>query len=291
MSFANARMYAVTPAVKAHWHRLLGHALRAARLDWPLLDYDAPAPLAALWARDDLGLVMMCGLPFARREPKPVLIAAPIPSPARYGGQPVYFSDIVVRADDPAQTLADTFGRVAGITLLDSYSGGVAWVNHVLQHSDLGLMAYRKWVGGLIHARGVIQALVDGRIDVGPLDSYSHDLLRLNDPALAAKVRSLASTPARPIPPLVATARIDVSALAALRAALCATATEPALRDSLVALQLSGFAVPQSSDYDLLPPLAALAQRAFASFQLAATSRSGTQCWAEVIRRQNIQPQ
>ena len=210
MSFANARMYAVTPAVKAHWHRLLGHALRAARLDWPLLDYDAPAPLAALWARDDLGLAMMCGLPFARREPKPVLIAAPIPSPARYGGQPVYFSDIVVRADDPAQT---------------------------------------------------------------------------------AKVRSLASTPARPIPALVATARIDASALAVLRAALCTTATEPALRDSLVALQLSGFAVPQASDYDLLPPLAALAQRAFASFQLAATIRSETQRWAEVIRRQNLQPQ
>lgn len=269
MPIANARMYAVTPAVKAHWHRLLGHALRVAGLDWQMLDYEAPAPLSALWARDDLGLAMMCGLPFAQRKFRPVLVAAPIPSPARYGGLPVYFTDIVVRADDPAQTLAETFGGVAGITLRDSFSGAVAFVNHVVQHRDLGLRAYRQWVGNLIHARGVIQALVEGRIDVGPIDSYSHDLLRLNDPTLAAQVRTVASTPARPIPPLVATADIDARALNRLRAALLSSADEPALRHSFTALQLSGFALADASAYDVLPPLAEVARQAFASNDLS----------------------
>jgi hypothetical protein len=55
MPVVNARMYSAAPAVKRAWRELLGWALGRAGLDWEILDYDAPAPLAALWARDDLG--------------------------------------------------------------------------------------------------------------------------------------------------------------------------------------------------------------------------------------------
>jgi ABC-type phosphate/phosphonate transport system substrate-binding protein len=256
MSVANARMYSVNASVKAHWHRVLGYALAQADLDWPLIDHDAPAPLKALWARDDLGLAMMCGLPFAQRTPQPTLVAAPLPSPARYGGRAVYFTDIVVRADSPAQCPADTFGGVAGYTLADSLSGGVAFAAHLAaQTGKPGRAAYRATVGGLIHARGVIEALSDGRIDVGPLDSYYHDLLKLHEPALAARVRVIDSTAARPIPPLVATAALDPPTLGRLRAALRSAADRPELRDSMAQLLLTGFAFPAASDY---APLAAL---------------------------------
>ena len=83
MSIVNARMYAVNAACKADWHALLSTALADARLDWPIIDFDTPAPLNALWARDDLGAVMMCGLPFSRRNPQPTLVAAPLPPPGR----------------------------------------------------------------------------------------------------------------------------------------------------------------------------------------------------------------
>lgn len=260
---ANARMYSVNAAVKAHWHRLLGHALAQAGLPWPLLDYDAPAPLSALWARGDLGLVMMCGMPFAQRTPRPTLVAAPIPSPPRYAGAPVYFTDLVVRADAPARTLADTFGGVAGYTLASSFSGGVAFADWLTSHAA-GLKVYRATVGNLIHARGVIDALVAGRIDVGPLDSYVHDLLRQHEPAYAAQVRVLVSTPARPIPPLVATAPVDAATLGALRAALAAAVREPALADTVAALQLAGFATPAAQDYE---PLAELGRRHAHAFE------------------------
>lgn len=261
---ANARMYSVNAAVKAHWHRLLGSALERAGLDWPLVDYDAPAPLSALWARDDLGLVMMCGMPFAMREPRPTLVAAPIPSPARYEGRAVYFTDIVVRRDSPAQTLADTFGGVAGYTLASSLSGGVAFADHLKRHAG-GLGAYRGTVGDLIHARGVIEALVAGRIDVGPLDSWVHDLLRHHEPDFAARVRVVDSTPARPIPPLVATAALDEPTLAALRGALDEAAHDPALADTMRSLQLAGFAQASANDYE---PLAALGRGMASAFDL-----------------------
>jgi ABC-type phosphate/phosphonate transport system substrate-binding protein len=252
----NARMYSATPAVKADWKALLAWVLQRAGLPWNVIDYDAPAPLSLLWARDDLGLAMMCGLPFAQRSVRPTLVAAPIPSPTRYGGKPVYFTDIVVRADAPYRTLEDTFGGVIGYTLADSMSGGVALRHHLAPYRQAsGHRLYRKAVGELINARGVITALAEGRIDAGPLDSYYHDLLKVHDPEFAAQVRTVASTAALPIPPLVATAALPAETLQALRAALLTAATADELAALMQRLLLAGFAFPDPADY---LPLAAM---------------------------------
>jgi ABC-type phosphate/phosphonate transport system substrate-binding protein len=262
---ANARMYSATASARADWKQLLAWALARAGLAWDVIDYDAPAPLSALWARNDLGLAMMCGLPFSQRAPRPTLVAAPIPSPARYAGRPSYFTDIVVRADSNYERLEDTFGGVVGYTLADSMSGGVAFRNHLAPYrAARGARLYRAAVGDLIHARGVIEALAAGRIDVGPLDSYYHDLLRRNEPALAQQVRIVASTEAMPIPPLVATAALSPDELARLRDALQAAAKVPELAAVTERLLLAGFAVPDPADYEVL---AAIAQRAIPPFE------------------------
>ncbi len=262
---ANARMYSATPSVKADWKQLLDWVLARAGLPWDVIDYDAPAPLSTLWDRDDLGLAMMCGLPFAQRAVRPTLVAAPLPSPARYGGRPVYFTDIVVRTGAPYRTLEDTFGGVLGYTLADSMSGGVAPRHYLERYRTADRpRLYRRAVGELIHARGVIEALAEGRIDVGPLDSYYHDLLRQREPDFAAQVRTIASTPALPIPPLVATAALTAGELARLRAALLATATAPELAPLMQDLLLAGFAVPDPADYQ---PLAAMAAAATIPFE------------------------
>lgn len=262
---ANARMYSATPRVRADWSALLAWVLRRAGLAWPVIDYAAPAPLNALWARDDLGLAMMCGLPFAERRPAPRLIAAPVPSPARYGGRPVYGSDIVVRADAPFQRLEDTFGGTVGYTLADSMSGGVAFRAHLAPlRQRHGGRLYARAVGGLVHARGVIEALARGDIDVGPLDSYYHDLLHHDEPDFAARVRTVATTALRPIPPLVATAALDEATLQALRSALMAVADAPELAAMRQRLLLTGFAFPDPADYQ---PLADLARLDIAPFE------------------------
>jgi ABC-type phosphate/phosphonate transport system substrate-binding protein len=262
---ANARMYSATPAVKAAWKEVLAWVLAQARLDWEVVDYDAPAPLNALWSRDDLGLAMMCGLPYSQREPRPTLLAGPIPSPPRYGGRPIYMTDVVVGADAPFRRIEDTFGGVVGYTLADSMSGGVAFANFLAPHRPAGgARLYRSAVGGLIHARGVIEALAAGRIDVGPLDSYYHDLLRANDPAFAAQVRVIASTTPLPIPPLVATAALSPQAAQQLRDALVAVADAPQLQPQRQRLLLSGFALPHPDEYRAV---AAVANRPLPAFE------------------------
>lgn len=258
MPVANARMYGATPAAKQAWREVLGWVLARARLDWEVIDYDAPAPLAQLWAREDLGCAMMCGLPYSQRAPRPALVAAPVPLPARYGGRPVYFTDIAVRADGPYRSLEDTFGGVVGYTLEDSMSGYVALRAHLAPHRNPARpQLYRAAVGGLVNARQVIEALAAGRIDVGPLDSYYHDLLVHGDPAFAARVRVVAITRAAPIPPLVATAPLTPGEIERLRAAFVAVRDEPVLAAQRGALLLAGFAVLAESDYDALSePLA-----------------------------------
>lgn len=243
-------MYSATPQVKAAWKKLLAWVLAQAELDWELLDYDAPAPLSVLWARQDLGMAMMCGLPYSQRQPRPQLVAAPVPSPARYADQPVYFTDIVVRADSPHRKLEDTFGGVVGYTLEDSMSGYVALRRHLRQYrAAYDKPLYRAAVGGLVNARQVIEALMAGKIDVGPLDGYYYDLLRRNEPQTAAQVKVIAVTEAAPIPPLVATSDLKEGELGRLQSALLAVADAPALAAERDVLLLKRYALPPQQDY------------------------------------------
>ena len=258
----NARMYSVAPAAKAAWRELLEWILDRANVRMEFVDQDPPATLADLWARSDLGVAMMCGLPYSHRKPRPILLAAPVPSPARYANRAVYFTDVAVRADSPFQTLEDTFGHVVGYTLTDSMSGCVAMRRHLLPYRKPdGRPLYSKVVGELVNARGIIQALVDRRIDVGPLDGYVFDLIRHNDPAFAANVRIVAQTDAAPMPPLIATAALDPDTVGRLRGAFAAVEQADELAQIRATLLLRRFAVPEPSSYDVFHAIQESADR------------------------------
>lgn len=258
----NARMYSVAPPAKAAWKELLEWVLKRADVGMEFVDQEPPATLADLWSRNDLGCAMMCGLPYSHRTPRPILLAAPVPSLERYANRPVYFSDLAVRADAPFKKLEDTFGHVVGYTLTDSMSGCVALRRHLLPLRDPGRPAlYENVVGNLVNARGIIQALDDGRIDVGPLDSYVHDLIRHNDPAFAAKVRIIQVTDAAPMPPLIATAALDHDTVGRLRAAFAAVGEAPELASVRATLLLKRFALPEPADYDVFHGILESAER------------------------------
>jgi ABC-type phosphate/phosphonate transport system substrate-binding protein len=243
-------MYSVNAAAKAAWREVLAWVMHRAAAPWEIIDYDAPAPLSALWARDDLGCALMCGLPYTLRIPAPQLIAAPVPLPPRYARRALYMTDLAVRADSPYCRIEDTFGGRIGYTVADSQSGCFA-LRHFLQpfQQQHGGALYRSVTGGLLNARGVIDALASGKIDVGPLDSYSYDLLTHLEPAYANRVRVIASTGPTAIPPFVATAQLDPGELARLRQAFAGVGSAPELLDARACLLLSGFEFPSPGDY------------------------------------------
>lgn len=249
---ANARMYSVTPGAAAAWKRLFAWLAQHSGVPLVAIDHAAPAPLEALWARDDLACAFMCGFPFARSAVKPTIVAAPVPSGSRYAGKPVYMTDLVVRADAPFQTLHDTFGTRMGYTVESSQSGCNAPRHHLLGlRSKKDTRFYAASVGPLITPRRVIEALIAGEIDVGPLDSFAHDLFRRHDPALAGRLRTVVTTAPVPIPSLIANSACPDHVIEQLRASLLAFSTDADCADLRDELCIAGFVPMQPEGYDI----------------------------------------
>lgn len=247
---ANARMYAVTPEAEAAWQRLLGHVAAAADLALDYTPYPAPQPLEALWARPDLGAVFMCGYPIALRLAEIQPIAAPIPALDWAEGRALYRSDLIVRSDSPFQTLDDTFGGRTGWTVEHSHSGFNAWRHHLLAFRRPDRPAlYGEVKGHLVTARRILDAVVAGEIDVGPLDAYWHALLAKYRPELTAGIRVLGSTALAPMPAFVAAPALPAASVARLKQAFAAAAKAPWFPPLGEALLLKGFQPVKQSDF------------------------------------------
>lgn len=246
----NARMYAVTPEVEAAWRGVLERVTAEAGLAFEYLPYPAPQPLEDLWRRPDLGCVFMCGFPVALRLAEVRPLAAPIPSLDWAGGRPVYRSDLIVRWESPFRTLADTYGGVAGWTVEHSQSGFNAFRHRLLRDRTAERPSlFREVRGHLVTARRILDGVVDGSIDVGPLDAYWHALLARHRPELTRPVRVLESTPATTAPAFVAGPALPDEAAARLAAAFAQASSRPWFPPFGETLLLSGFAPVRREDY------------------------------------------
>lgn len=260
---ANARMYAVNPAVRAAWAALFAWIAGRSGVKLTLIDHAAPAPLEELWQRPDLGLAFICGYPFAggRFPVRPV--AAPIPASPLAAGRPFYASHLMARTESRIATLADSFGGRLGWTVEHSQSGFNALRSHLLPHWR-GEPLYAQSVGPLVTPRRVIDALLAGEIDIGPLDSYVSDLLLAHEPETAARLRIIETTAPRPMPLLVASDTADAAAVASLQMALLAANREAATL--LADLRLSGFTAVEREAYGVLLEEARMAETSGYSF-------------------------
>ena len=235
---ANARMYAVSPEAETAWNDLIAHVAEDADTSLSYLTYRAPRPLEQLWRRPDLGCVQMCGYPIALEIADVVPLASPVPAVAWARGRALYRTDLIVRNDAPYEVLADTFGATAGWTVEHSHSGFNALRHHLLPHRSPGRpQLYRHCVGHLVTARRILDSVVDGTIDIGPLDAYWHMLIAKYNPAMTQTIRVLESTATAPMPAFVASPALPAETLARLRASFAAAHSRPwfdRFRDALL---------------------------------------------------------
>lgn len=255
--YANARMYALGPTTAAAWRALFAAVAEPAELDLQWLEHAPPKPLAELWQRDDVACAFICGYPWStwRGDRQPVPLAVPRPSNPLSAKQPHYWSDIVVRADSRFASLEDLVGARMAYTIVDSQSGYQALRTMLADRAQSGAL-FASTVGPLVTPRRVVDAVLDGDADGGPLDSYWHDLLRRHEPAVAARLRVVARTPPTPMPFLAAAAATPADVRARLTAALLAVQVDAH------ALQIDGFAAVDPAAYATLAQSAAQADRA-----------------------------
>lgn len=248
---ANARMYAVTPEVETVWCELLARVAAAADVALEYLPYPAPRPLEHLWSRPDLGAVLMCGYPIALQLARVQPLAAPIPRAQWAAGRAVYRTDLIVRQDAPFRRLEDTFDGRAGWTVAHSHSGFNAFRHHLLAYrTPQRPSLYREMAGNLVTARNVLDAVREGRIDVGPLDAYWHMLIARHAPHVCEGVRILTSTAVAPMPAVVAAADVPADVVARLRGAFANAAAQSWFGELADPLLLEGFAAVSRETFD-----------------------------------------
>ncbi|MDE2845545.1 MAG: PhnD/SsuA/transferrin family substrate-binding protein [Gemmatimonadota bacterium] len=239
---SNARMYAVSPETETAWRDLIAHVAEDAGTEFDYAAYPAPRPLEDLWRRDDLGCVQMCGYPIALDLADVVPLASPIPDASWAHGKALSRSDLIVRDDAPFRTLSDTFGGSVGWTVAHSQSGFNALRYHLLPYrSDDHPRLYRRSVGHLVTARKILDSVLDGNIDIGPLDAYWHMLVRKYLPELTEKVRILESTETVPMPAFVTVPAMPRHTVDRLREVFAAAHTRPWFAPFRESLLIEGF--------------------------------------------------
>lgn len=242
---ANARMYSVTPSVAALWRSLLGAILAGTDGSIDLVDHAPPAPISELWERSDKAAVLMCGLPYSLAAPQPGPVVAPIPSPAAYAGRSCYWSDIVVRADSPFQTIEQTFGHRLALTTPESQSGYAALLHALMPYgSDTPL--YGEIIEPRFTPMGALTAVIERKAEVAPLNSYAFALLSKYAPELTSQVRVVMTTEPTAIPLFVSSG----PASSTVAAAFLSAHEAPAMAALMDQLLLHRFARPESRAYD-----------------------------------------
>jgi phosphonate transport system substrate-binding protein len=176
-------------------------------------------------------------------------IAAPVLRGRRYGGRPVYYSDVIVRADRPWDTLAELDGRRWAYNEPYSHSGFIVAL-HALAQRD----APAGFIGEAIEAGfhdDAIRLVVDGGADWAAIDSQVLDLAARRDPRLRRGLRVIDVLGPSTIQPVVASARrLNASQRATARDALLAMHADPTDRLVLRSAGIERFVAVEDSDYD-----------------------------------------
>ncbi len=260
---ASARMYAWSASLTAAWGRLLAWVATRAEVRLDVIDASQPTSLDELWARPDMGCVFMCGYPWALRRDRPRLLAAPVPSPPRYGGRAVYVTDFIVRAESPYQRLADTFGKTIAYSTEHSHSGYNAPRYHLLAHrTPARPVLYGTVLGPFVRQRPVIDAVLDGRADVAAVDGYALDLLGRHAPEVTARLRVIDTTVPAPSAPLVASPDVSDDQCEKLTEALVSAHEAAGIRATLDELLLSRFVRVEAQDFEVFLERARAAEAA-----------------------------
>ncbi|HTP98652.1 MAG TPA: PhnD/SsuA/transferrin family substrate-binding protein [Casimicrobiaceae bacterium] len=253
MRIANARMYSVNASAAEAWRTLLRWVIDRAGVDAEVIDYPPPQPLPALWARSDLACAFMCGYPISQASAAPAVLAAPVPSAPAYRGRPEYWTNVVARSDGPVRTLEEALGRRMAYTAPDSQSGYQALRSLLAPYArERGVPLFASMVGPLITPARVVESVLAGDADAGPVDSYAFELMKHHEPARLAALTIVATTSPTPIPPLVGAANLPPEDAARWRAALLSVAAAGELAAVRGTLLLRGFAPATVAHYDVL---------------------------------------
>lgn len=200
----------------------------------------------------EIQVCWLCGVPYVWRADQPQtnieLLAAPVPAGARYQNRPIYFSDVVVRADSPFHTFSDLQGRRWAINERNSHSG-----YHITRYHLAQLNLWANFFGRVIESgahQNSVQMVLAGEIDGTAIDSTVLELMLAREPALRSQLRVIEVFGPSPIPPWVIKKSVAPELRATLRKVLTTMHEDSEGAAVLAAGQVRRFAEVHNHDYD-----------------------------------------
>jgi phosphonate transport system substrate-binding protein len=198
----------------------------------------------------DLGVI--CGLPYvwlAARRPRPVEpLAAPVLAGDRYGGRPIYYSDVIVRHDSPITCLEELRGHSWAYNEPASHSG------HTVTLYSLVRMGARPGFFGRVVEAGFHQRAIrlvhSGAVDAAAIDSQVLAIELRDHPELADRLRVVDTFGPSTIQPVVFASRLPDRLKDQARELLVELGDDPSARPMLAHGFIERFAPVDDSAYD-----------------------------------------
>ncbi len=167
----------------------------------------------------------------------------------RYGGRPIYFSDVVVRRDWPANSFEALAGARFAVSERTSHSGyGI--VRYTLAQHEYDGPFFGAVIESGAHERS-LELILNGQADASAIDSTALDTQLRRRPQLAENLRVVATLGPSPSPPLVASRLAATRLRAAVVDALLHMPEDPFGVKVLVKARVAGFAPVADTDYEL----------------------------------------
>jgi ABC-type phosphate/phosphonate transport system substrate-binding protein len=197
---------------------------------------------------DQTDIGFLCGLHYIRLAPLLEPIAAPVLQGERYGGRPIYFSDIIVRASSPWRAFADLRGCSWAYNEPNSHSGyGIIWHHLVEMREDDRF--FRAVVETGWHERS-IRWVRSGRVDASAIDSHVLEVAFRDDPDCRFDLRIIGTLGPSTIQPVAVARRMPVTLKSELRQVLVEMTEDPGAKNYLNQNFIDRFVAIGDSDYD-----------------------------------------
>jgi ABC-type phosphate/phosphonate transport system substrate-binding protein len=219
------------------------------------MTHSGPPPhLPDPFASGELDLAFCCAPAYIwlRDQPVPSVDLVPfglVFDDPRAAGRPVTFSDIVVRADNPARSFADLVTARWGFNDHESLSGYYSVLQAAVEYG-----ADRTFMSRLQHTRGHLNSLRGlrrGTIDAAAIDSIVVALRWRQERALRTELRLVQSLGPWPIQPTIMRRSLPPRLKARLTSAMGSLADTPGRRAALRRWQIGGVAPMTDADFNV----------------------------------------
>jgi len=215
------------------------------------------------FGRGEIDVLWICGLPYVwnwQTDPGAVsLLAAPVATGERYGGDAVYFSDVVVRRESGLRRFEDLRGKHFVYNEPRSHSGYNVVRHHLARLGEArGFFASARATGA---HQASIEWVVDGRADASAIDSTVLEVAFARAPGLAEHLTIIDTLGPSPMPPWLVRGDLDPALRAGLRRLLLEMHEDPAGAAALAASRIERFVAVDDDHYDPIRRMAEAAER------------------------------